>query len=98
MARSIFSLVPVTQPQRVNSRDPAHLMRESLYFSTELSRRVLLGHGEKGGEEPEGSPVSLLPQACTPLTKVKHLKMKNEQRALLSVAAKSDVLKSEDFT
>ena len=41
--------------------------------------------------------MSLLPQACAPLAKVKHLKMKNKQRAFLSVVAKSDVLELEDF-
>ena len=56
------------------------------------------GHGEKEGEGTEGSCVSLVPQACTPLTKVKHLKMKNKQRPFLSVVAKSDILELEDFT
>lgn len=47
MARSIFSLVPVTQPQQVKARDPAHVTQESLYFSTELSRRSALEDTER---------------------------------------------------
>lgn len=46
-ARSIFSLVPVTRSQRVKARDPAHVMQESLYFSTELSRRSALEDTER---------------------------------------------------
>ena len=39
--------VPVTRSQRVKARDPAHVMQESLYFSTELSRKSALEDTER---------------------------------------------------